>query len=289
MFIFMIVWTTGKRSCEQDKNRATLHQKLFADEDMSQFGKALDLFDSILVVTLKGQHERQDQAAKALETYGVPFQFFYGADYRDRSVKELVTEQIYDPTYKEKNGKLSLTSGEIGCAASHRTLAEKIVEGHHNTVLVLEDDLIVLGDNIGAFVESRSTLPKSWNLLYLGYNKNNVSIPLSIRLKLASWYRLRFWFGSKRHDPSTIRRIFRRPYNSNWFHAGCFNGTHAYAIDRSAAKYLVNLQTPVKLEADMALQHLVRFSGLNAYCPKYDVFDQRWDIPSLVGARESWH
>jgi glycosyl transferase family 25 len=224
-----------------------------------------------------------------LEAHDIPFQFYFGSDFRHRSIDQLSAEGIYDPSQKRKEGKPLLTPGEVGCASSHRMLAEKVISDECKSVLVLEDDMLIIEKNLIQLEESIKHIPDDWNLLYLGYNKNNLAMPMSIRLKLISWYPTKYWLGSEKHDPSTIRRIYRRKYNAHWFRAGCFNGTHAFVIDRAAAQYLIDLQTPIKYEADIALQHLVRFSGLQTYCPRYDVFDQRWDVPSLVGQRASWN
>jgi glycosyl transferase family 25 len=255
---------------------------------VSALTKILDLVDFVFVVTIQGEEERQDQTRKVLEEYGLPFQFFYGSDLRHCSIDQLAAEGVYDPSPKLIEGRPLLTPGEVGCASSHRSLAERVIAGEYKSVLVLEDDMLIISSNLIELEKSLLEIPVDWNLLYLGYNKNNLTMPLSVRLKLQSWYPVRYWLGSKKHNPSTIRRIYRRNYNSHWFRAGCFNGTHAFAIDQSAAQYLVDLQTPIKYEADVALQHLVRFSGLQAYCPRYDIFDQRWDVPSLVGPRKSW-
>jgi glycosyl transferase family 25 len=247
-----------------------------------------DLVDEAFVVTIEGEATRQKETEEILNNHDLEFQFFLGADYRKRDITELIQEGVYDPSLKSGEGRPLLTPGEIGCAVSHRMLHEKVAAGKYKSILILEDDLLVLDNNIEKLQLSLEGLPADWSLLYLGYNKNYLHTPLSVQIKLLSWYPLRYLLGSKRHDPRALRRIYRRRFNSHWYRAGCFNGTHAYAIDKVAAKYLVELQTPVRLEADKALQHLVRFSGLNAYCPRFDVFDQRWDLPSLVGPRASW-
>ncbi|MFC1688659.1 glycosyltransferase family 25 protein [Pseudomonadota bacterium] len=256
---------------------------------VNPLASVLGLVDTVIVITVEGENKRQEQVKQLLDSHEVPFHYLYGADFRKSSIDELKAEQIYDPSLKLRDQQPLLTPGEVGCAVSHRMAAEKVAAGEYGSVLVLEDDVLILEQNLATLEASISSMPSDWDLLYLGYNKQNLSMPWSIRLKLLSWYPLRYWLGSKRHDPSSIRRIYRGPYDRYWYRAGCFNGAHAYAINTTAAEYLVKLQTPVRLEADVALKHLVRFSGLNSYCLRDDVFDQRRDVPSLVGDRPAWH
>jgi hypothetical protein len=155
-------------------------------------------------------------------------------------------------------------------------------------VLILEDDVQIIDRNLADFDRAVETCPSSWNLAYFGYQSMNLATPLGVRLKLLTYYPISKALGNTKHDPETIRRVYRRPLNSHWMHAGWFNGAHAYAIDRHAAAYIGRSQTPVSMEADLALNQMVRFSKLECICMKDPVIDQRWDIPSLIGARPSW-
>lgn len=252
------------------------------------FQGLLEAVDKIVVVTIPSATQRQTDVAQLMTDIGLPFEFHFGRDCRNTTADELSRGGEYDAQARSGLGRAPLTPGEIGCAISHRDVARKIADGPSERVLVLEDDVRLVSGNLPHFEKSIATLPRDWNLAYLGYAAMNLTTPLGTRVKLLSWYPFMRMLGSKRHDPATIRRIYRRPLNSHWMHAGWFNNAVAYAIDKTAARYIADSQTPVSYEADLILNHLVRFSGLDAICLKYPIFDQRLDIPSLIGDRPSW-
>lgn len=244
--------------------------------------------DKIVVITVESATDRHKQVSQLLNRIDLPFEFHFGRDCRNTTVDALAADGDYDPSARARLRSAPLTPGEVGCALSHRDAARNIADGPDGRVLILEDDVKLLEENVRHFETSVVTMPSEWNLAYFGYAAMNLSIPPIVHAKLLSWYPLMRMLGSERHDPTSIRRIYRRRLNSHWMHAGWFNNTHAYAIDRTAARYITDAQTPVSYEADLVLNYLVRFSGLDAICLKYPIFDQRLDIPSLIGDRPSW-
>lgn len=246
------------------------------------------IVDRIIVITIPSATERQAHIAALMDRHSLPFEFHFGRDCRNTSVNDLTELGEYDPVARLESGRPGLTAGEIGCALSHRDVAKKIAHGNDERVLILEDDVCVIETNLGHFEKSANTAPPGWKLAYFGYEAMNLKIPYAIRVKLLTYYPLRHLFGSDKHDPRTIRRIYRRPLNSHWMKAGSFNNAHAYAIDRSAAAYLANSQAVISMESDISLNQFVRFSGLQSICLKYPVFGQRPDIASTIGARPSW-
>ena len=248
----------------------------------------LEVIDKIVVVTIPSAVERQADVSLLMQDLALPFEFHLGRDCRTASVEELVDGGDYDPVARARLGRPPLTPSEIGCALSHRDVATRVAHGTAERVLVLEDDVRLIEANTGYLGAAIASIPRHWSLAYFAYAAMNLSIPPLVRVKLATYYPLRHMLGSERHDPVTIRRIYRRPLNAHWMLAGWFNDATAYAIDREAARYISESQRPVAFEADLILNHLVRFSGLAAICLKYPLFDQRRDIPSLIGERPSW-
>lgn len=250
--------------------------------------RILDIVDRVIVLSLSTSLERQRAIAETLKQHDLPFQFLFGRDTRTSSIEALEGSGDYNSTRRASSGRSQLTPGEIGCALSHRGAAESMLEGSDSRILILEDDAIVTAGGAAEIGTSLQSMPAKWSLAYFGYQSMNLSAPLSVRVKLASLYQIAHLLGSKRHDPDSIRRIYARSLNSHWMHAGWFNNAHAYAIDRSAAEFIASAQTPVSMEADVALGHLVRFSGLSAVCQTTPLFEQATGTPSTIGARPSW-
>lgn len=248
-----------------------------------------DVIDKVIVITLASSADRQNDMTNLLQGLGVPFEFHFGRDCRNETAANLAATGDYDAEARLRSGRPEMTPAEIGCALSHRDVASRIATGSDNRVLVFEDDIRAVAPRIWEFDDCIRAMPARWNLAYFGYAAMNLRTPLAIRLKLASYYPLAYMLGSTRHKPSAIRRTYRRPLNSHWMHAGWFNNAHAYALDRTAARIIAESQTPVRMEADIALNHLVRDSDLEAICMKEPIFEQRLDVPSVIGARPSWH
>jgi len=251
-------------------------------------GSIAQLVDKIVVITIASATDRQAGMTSLLKSLGIPFDFHFGRDCRATSVDELIERGDYDAMSRSRTGRPGMTAGEIGCALSHRDVAKRIASGTDARVLVLEDDACVIEESLPHFADSVRTVPAEWNLAYFGYQAMNLSTPLDVRLKLMSYYPLRHFFGSKRHDPRTIRTIYRRPLNSHWKRAGSFNNAHAYALDQKAAAFIATSQPVIACESDVFLNHLVRYSGLEAICLAHPVFGQQPGIASTIGDRPSW-
>ena len=248
----------------------------------------LKAVDRVVVITIESAADRQKSVRKLLDDAGVPFEFHFGRDARSATIGQLVDSGEYDPAARQTLGRPGLTPAEVGCALSHRQVAEKIASGPDERVLILEDDLRLIDENIGDFEAAMQEIPPRWDLAYFGYSPMNLFTPWPIRLKLLSYYPIRYLLGSEKHNPRTIARIYRRPLSRYWMRAGWFNDAHAYALNRKAAAAIAESQRPISLEADLALNYLVRFSRLDAVCLEKPVFAQDRSMPSLIGARPSW-
>lgn len=91
-----------------------------------------------------------------------------------------------------------------------------------------------------------------------------------------------------KYDLQKIKRIFGRPYNNYWFRPGSHNNAHAYIVSKSAAKKIIDYNTPVFLQADVVLMDMIVEGKLKAFALNKPVFYQSSDLPSSIGARESW-
>ena len=247
----------------------------------------LDRIDRVVVVTLAHAAERQSVIERMFADMGLPFQFHLGRDCRHSSMEDLAESGEYDPEARRSTGRPDLTAGEIGCALSHRDVQRSVRPGER--VLILEDDVRVIPQHLRNLEADIAMMPERWALAYFGHALMNLFTPMSVRLKLLTYYPLAHLLGKQSKNPATIKRLYRRSLNSRWMHAGWFNETHAYAIDFVAASYLTSLQSRIHLEADVALNHLVRYSGLTAITQKEILFEQDRAIPSEIGGRPSWH
>ena len=246
----------------------------------------LERIDRVVVLTLPEAQQRQAMVKHLLAGVGLPFEFHFGRDCRQSNLNDLIEAGDYDPLARRRAGRPDLTPGEIGCALSHRAVQSKVQPGER--VLILEDDIRVIPGRLAGLARDIEMMPQQWDLAYFGHSLMNLSTPLVTRIKLLSYYPIAYMLGSAEKNPATIQRIYRRSLNERWMYAGWFNDAHAYAINSVAGDYLQSLQRSVWLEADVALNHLVRFSGLTAITQRHILFEQNRQLPSQIGARPSW-
>ena len=228
-------------------------------------------FDKVLVLTIPRLEERQQHVRERLK--GFDFEFFYGVD-----KQELSDEFIRDNYHYDKKYSLSvsqtfrpLNKGEIACSLSHRKIYQAMIDNNWQRVLVFEDDVVPSASE-EELLNFLDELPADWELVYLGYLKNEKAT-IAKKIK-RSWYLLQASLGFSKMPGSMIRRMLPAPYSTHLQKAGFHDCTHAYALSLSAAKKLVNVQSPVIYRADNLLSAMVLQGKLNAYSVKRSLFSQ---------------
>ncbi|MDB5190734.1 MAG: glycosyl transferase family 25 [Segetibacter sp.] len=232
------------------------------------FSPLNNFFDHIYVLTLERATDRQLKMKEVLEDLN--YTFFIGVDKKDLTIDELVENKIYDEQKAislHRFGK-PMNTGQIGCAWSHRLLYEDMVKNKYQKVLILEDDVVPNKEGFNVLEKMIKDLPSNWELWYLDYHKN-------LRRNFGTWvkqqgYHLQRLAGKLKWSHKTINNFYARKFNDHLFLAGFHELTSAYAITQTAAKKLIELQTPVAFVADDLLAHAC--SNLIIYgfasCPK---------------------
>ncbi|MFQ2157436.1 glycosyltransferase family 25 protein [Aeromonas hydrophila] len=114
----------------------------------------------IYVVNMARSIERRQRISELLSEMGLEFHFFSAIDGR---VAEVIG---YDNERRIREKGHPLTTGEIGCFASHRSLWKTCVSLQEN-ILILEDDIDLSGSFID-FLESADTLISKYKYIRLG-------------------------------------------------------------------------------------------------------------------------
>jgi glycosyl transferase family 25 len=244
---------------------------------MAAFNPEIDaqvknFFDKIIVITVPRFHERHEKIKKRLS--GLSFDFFFGAD-----KNELTDAEIRDNYLFAKENSLAvrkqfrpLNKGEIACALSHRSLYKTMIEKQWNRVLVFEDDIVPDPNHFPLLISSLNELPSDWELLYLGYLKNEKST--TARKLKQQWYRIQAMLGFSRIPAAMIGRTLPRAFSPSLYRAGFHDCTHAYALTLDAAKKLWEAQLPVTQRADNLLSGLILRGELKAFITAKPVFNQ---------------
>ena len=245
----------------------------------------MNLLSNIYVVTIKRNLDRQVRMTKLLSRHNLQFSFIDGIDGEQLNKEKL--KHVYDA--KKSRLRYDLTKSEVACSLSHIKALKTFLKDHKKDyALILEDDIEI--SNFDTLKNAINYMPpkEAWDLLYLGYQEMNMSMPLMIFIKWQFIYPVLIFLRIKSYDLKKIKRIFGRPYNNYWFRAGSHNTSHAYIVSRDGAKKILDYNTPVTLQADVVLMHLITDGKLNAFALKKPLFKQSSDLESSIGARASW-
>lgn len=229
-------------------------------------------FDRIYVITLERATDRQEKVKERLQ--GLHFEFFYGVDKHLLSWNKVNEEGIYNDKKARQLNRYSkgMILGHIACSLSHRKLYEHIVEQQYQRVLIFEDDAVPLFDKDRELQQSIEELPADWELVYFGYNKNEIATPALKRkqafYKVISHLKLIKW------SPLMISNLLPKPYSAHLQKAGFHDLMHAYGVTLEACKKLIPVQTPVVFNADPLITHLVMNGELNAFITRKKFFTQ---------------
>lgn len=204
----------------------------------------------VFVITCEHSKDRQDYIKKELD--GIEFNFFVA-----ENIKENCSHEIYDLYHPNKTKKwkgYQLTTGELGCFASHRSLWDYCVNQQEN-ILVLEDNIELCSD---------------------------LKSHLVMLNKLASQYGMIKLFNAKERKYKCITRLKNGYQLISLAKEG--QGTSGYVISPQAArKYLVKTEGFFEAVDDFIENE---WRTKQTICSYYPYLVRRRLIPSVIGVRK---
>ena len=247
----------------------------------------MKLLEHIHVITIERNIDRQVRMTNLLGNHNLKFSFIEGIDGEQLDPGKL--KQVFDGNKSRSRLGYDMTKNEVACSLSHIKALKTFLENDkQDYALILEDDIVIT--NFNSLKDAMDLLPNKmqWDLLYLGYQDMNKRMPVIIKFKYHFIYPILNFLKLKRYDLKKIKRIFGRPHNTFWFRAGSHNNAHAYIVSKSAAKKIIDYNTPVFSQADVVLMDMIVEGKLKAFGLNKSVFYQSSDLASSIGARESW-
>lgn len=229
-------------------------------------------FDKIFVVTVPRFTDRHKKVSENFR--GLSFEFFWGADKLQIDPEKVKQDGTYDEAKAKKlqrQGK-GLNLGEIACSLSHRMLYAEMIKHDWKKILILEDDVLPLIENMNVLPDAMKELPEGWELVYLGYLKHEKITPALKRKQF--FYKILSALGLMKWNYTMVSNLLPKPFGTRLKKAGFHDCTHAYAITLSAAKKLLEAQTPVVYRADDLLSATILKGDLNAFITIPKFFDQ---------------
>ena len=182
----------------------------------------------IFIINLKKDIEKKQHMQKLCQKYNLEVEFIeavYG--------KELSQEAI-DAIYSEQNSikeiGRSLSSGELGCLLSHRTIYQRMISENIPEAIILEDD-IEFNEKFINFLIIKDNLPRDAELLLLGYWYSGIKYTSAL---------ISFHNRMKISQTHEIVRFTKK-----------MHGTYAYYITiRGAKKILSSLDNNITMPID---------------------------------------
>ena len=228
-----------------------------------QFQLLNHYYDKVHVLSVHSAEARRKLFAGRFA--GLNYSFFYGADKNNFTINELVEKKIYSEVLTKEHHRYTkvMRSGEIACSWSHRMMYEDMLKHNYSRILILEDDAVPNPAMIKLIPNILAEIPGDCELLMWGWDKNGES-NLSTSFKKAG-YHLQHKFGFLKWSPTMIKNLFAKPFSPHLKKAGFHDYTYAYAITKTAAEKLLQMQTPIQYIADNLLAHAITRNIVTGY------------------------
>jgi glycosyl transferase, family 25 len=222
-----------------------------------------DYYDKTYVLSVQSADGRRKLFEERFK--GLNYSFFFGADKKDFTTKELVEKNIYSEELASKHHRYNklMMPGEIACAWSHRMVYEDMLEKNYSRALIFEDDAVPDADLMNQVPATLAEIPGDCEVLMWGWSKNAESGIVSF-LKQTS-YQIQHKFGLLKWTPTMIKNLVAKPFSSRLKKAGFHDYTLAYGVTRSGAEKLVQMQTPIQYIADNLVAHAITKNIVSGY------------------------
>jgi glycosyl transferase, family 25 len=238
---------------------------------MQQYFQLLNqYYDKIYVLSVSSAEERRKLFADRFP--GLQYTFYYGADKNKFTFDEIKEQGIFSEKLTRHHHRFDKTMkhGEIACSWSHKMMYEEMLAENYNRVLIFEDDAVPDEKMVKQIPEILKQIPVDCELLMWGWDKNGIN-KLSQRIKKII-YHFQHAIGRLKWDHQIIRNLYAKPFSQYLKKAGFHDYTYAYAINRSGAEKLIQMQTPIQYIADNLLAHATTKGIVTGYITWLQVF-----------------
>ena len=170
------------------------------------------------VVNLERDDKKRAHMIELSNSLGLEFHFINAIYGKDLSQDQV--DNVYDEALSKKEFGRSLSRGELGCALSHISIYQKMIDEDIEIAIVLEDD-VEIDNGIHMFISAVDALPRNLDVLLLGYYSETATERLTMR-------------SFRGNQPITSNYQAVRLVEMAF-------GTHGYMINLRGAKKLVQV------------------------------------------------
>lgn len=207
--------------------------------------------DKVFVINLEEQKERLETFDKCMRNQDIKYERFNAINGSKILNDDRLTN--YCNTF--------CTNGMKGCALSHRSIWEYMVENNLQNVFVFEDDAVINENFIRDFQHIWNHLPKDYDIVYFGclFGCSDDSITNSLFKKVAGI------------DTEEINEFVQTSKGSV--------GTHAYMISLEGAKKFTS--KPINFHIDTQILSWIKTYDYKAYAVNYNLVDTNQNDSTL--------
>ena len=227
-------------------------------------------YDKIYVLSIESAAARRELFAQRFK--GLDYSFFFGADKNKFTIEEAGAKNIFSEKLARQHHRFSKTMmhGEIACSWSHKMMYKDMLANNYNRVLIFEDDAVPDEKMLKQIPDILKEIPDNCELLMWGWAKNGNS-------NIGTWlkqlfYHLKHEAGRLKWNHTIISHLYAKRFSKHLRKAGFHDYTYAYAINRSGAEKLIEMQSPIQYIADNLLAHAATKGIVKGYITWPPVF-----------------
>jgi len=203
--------------------------------------------DKVYVINLEKDKNKMKSAKEQLDQQSIGFERFNAIDGND------ISQNIFFSSFCYK----FCTSGVKGCAASHRSLWQNMINNNYDHILVFEDDIIIDKDFNTKLTLLYNEVPKDFDILYLG----------SL-----------FYCGDNSYY-SRARNLKSNKITDNVLHVDGCAGFHGYIISKKCAQQF--LKETINFHIDDNAINWIHKYNLKAYALSPSLVNQNLNNSNL--------
>lgn len=203
------------------------------------------IVDKVYVINLDKDTERMSAVEKQLRVHQISYERISGVD----------GSKVGHHTKFSPLCNVFCTPGMKGCALSHISIFQKVLESNYQSVLILEDDVELADDFDARLYEAHKAIPGDFDVLYLGCaydcsNSGRVS-------KAINWV-----VGTQ-----------PRPHQDTVMRTDGSIGTHGYILSRNFVEKVIH--KPITNHIDYQIAKWIQEIGAKGYSVSPDLLWQK--------------
>ena len=143
----------------------------------------LQLADDVVVISLPERTDRREKLENMMKAEGAWFRFVDGVRVKYEELNQFEAAGVHLHSFKLIGGPEKFMQGVAGCRRAHLRVFEAALESDVQSLLVIEDDMLLVDGWLERYKASLAELPDGWLQMYLSTSNYRVAEPFSKNLR----------------------------------------------------------------------------------------------------------